>query len=352
MPCMCLLELNAAIEGAEMALPELSATLPSLPELPAMPGLPELTGLAAGLGSFEMAADASFDMAGAIGLELPDLSGLMSMAHVGGAFGFPELSADWQASLDLAAGSININAPALGELAELVAPMISPALGLQGLAGLTASVDAAFGVDLMLPDAMPQIEMALGAMDFSFAPSLDVMMELGLTAQLMAAAEGLGFELPGELPAFAAALDAAVSLEVPELTIPTPEWSGLIGLMSAMEEINLALGIDLMAPGAAAAIELGLPTLEANLGALEGLGLPELPAGAEAAASLGASLNAALPAAGMEIPAMPELGGLAIPELPAMGDMSLAAAFAASFEGAMGGELMLAMPCPNIFCIA
>ena len=379
--CLCVTKMNEFLAGLEAPVTELSMTLPempALPDLPTLPQLPELSLLAAGLPAFNMAMAMSmqmdFSMAG--GLALPsaeELAGLEMMAQISGTFGISPFSMEGQAQLDLAAGSLNIAAPALGELAAILPPALPAIEGLGAAAGLVGSVEASFGVNLLLPDAMPQLELAMGemsaelpSMEAALGGSMDLSFaaEMGLAARLINATAALGIDLtsPEGAVELSAALDIAASLEMPPFSLTTPEWLNLISLMSSLESANAAFGFPILMPGGAAELSLEMGSLEMGLGQLEAnLGIPlEIPAMESgelaAAAEMGMELAVAAPAveAGMDLGCLlsANLEGLPLGSLPEMGEMSLAATFAASFEGATGIELMSGIPCPNIFCIA
>ena len=373
--CLCVTKMNEFLAGLEAPVTELSMTLPempALPDLPTLPQLPELSLLAAGLPLFNMAMQMDFSMAG--GLALPsaeELAGLEMMAQISGTFGISPFSMQGQAQLDLAAGSLNIAAPALGELAAILPPALPAIEGLGAAAGLVGSVEASFGVNLLLPDAMPQLELALGemsaglpSMEGAIGGSMDLSFaaEMGLAARLINASAALGIDLtsPEGAGELSAALDIAASLEMPPFSLTTPEWLNLISLMSSLESANAAFGFPILMPGGAAELSLEMGSLEMGLGQLEAnLGIPlEIPAMESgelaAAAEMGMELAVAAPAAGMDLGCLlsANLDGLPLGSLPEMGEMSLAATFAASFEGATGIELMSGIPCPNIFCIA
>jgi len=369
--CLCLTKMNEFLAGIEGPVAELSATLPempALPDLPTMPQLSELTALAAGLPALDSAMQ--MDLSAACELSLPsagELAGLEAMAQLAGAFGIAPFAADGQAQLELAAGSLNVTAPALSELAAALPPAVPATEGLGAAAGLVGSVEAAFGVNLLLPDAMPQLSVAVAELSAglpSMGASMDASMaaELGIAARLVNASAALGIDLtaPGGAAELNAAMEMAASLEPPALSLSAPEWGNLIGLMASLDSANTAFGFPLLAPGGAAEMNMAMGSLETGLSQLEAnLGVPIEAPGMEsgelsAAAEMGMNLSAAAPAAEMNLSGMAsaDLEGLPLGALPAMGDMSLAATFAASFESATGVELMSGTPCPNLFCIA
>ncbi|MAI73957.1 MAG: hypothetical protein CMM01_24080 [Rhodopirellula sp.] len=360
--------MNEFLLGLEIPVAELTATLPEMPALPSMPQLPELAMLAAGLPALN--ASMQMDLALSMDLTLPsvgELANLEAMAQLSGAFGIAPFSIDGQAQLDLAAGSINVNAPALQELAAILPPALPAFEGLGLAAGLVGSVSAVFNVNLLLPDVMPQLSIALGEMAAGL-PSMETAMsasfaaDLGIAARLINASAALGIDLtdPGGAAELSAALELAANIEAPSLSLTAPAWGNLIGLMSSVDAANAAFGIPLLLPGSAMEMSMSMDALEAGLGQLEAnlgmpIELPEMESGElSAAAELGMQLAAAVPSAGMDFSGIPSfsLGGLPLGGLPEMGDMSLAATFAASFESATGVALLSGIPCPNLFCIA
>lgn len=369
--CLCLTKMNEFLAGIEGPVAELSSTLPEMPALPdllTMPQLPELTALAVGLPALASAMQMNLSAAGELSLpSAGELANLEAMAHLSGTFGIAPFSADGQAQLELAAGSLNVSAPALAELAVSLPPAVPATQGLGAAASLVGSVEAAFGVNLLLPDAMPQLSVAVAGMSAGL-PSMNASMdaswaaELGIAARLVNASAALGIDLtsPGGAAELNAAIEMAASLEPPVLSLSRPEWGNLIGLMTAVESANTAFGFPLLAPGGAAEMSMAMGSLETGLSQLEAnLGVPLEAPGMEsgelsAAAEMGMNLSAAAPAAEMNLSGMAstDLGGLSLGALPEMGDMSLAATFAASFESATGVELMSGTPCPNLFCVA
>lgn len=368
MKCLCLPIMVEVIEK----LAEMQLALPPIPA--AEPGAMGLASTASGVaslaaagelaGTLEAAAQVTADMA----LPSPEaLANLEAMAQVSGAFGMNLTGPSAQGELSLAAGTINVNEGALGELAAVLPPLLEPLAGLDTMLSAAASLQGSLGVNLGLPGAGAELSSALsasaeGAASVTGALDVSVAADLGTLGRLMSASASLGIDLtqPGAGAALEAALGAAANLEVPSMSMTVPDWTSLIGLVSQFGEINSGMSMDLMAPGADVALAANIGAMEANLGTLAA----NLSAAADlqasmaadvsAAAQLGLSLSGAAPALGADLGSLTldasALGGL--DGLPAMGDMSLAATFAAAFEAAFGVSPLSGTPCPNMFCTA
>ena len=111
--------------------------LAELPALPAMeiPALPAGAGAAAAAASMAATMSAALSMAASLeamlGLPIPALTpegvaALEAMASVEGELGIGMTSPSAQADLSLAAGSLNIAAPTLGELGAALGPAMEP----------------------------------------------------------------------------------------------------------------------------------------------------------------------------------------------------------------------------------
>ena len=373
---MCMPKLTEFLDGLQAQAPEIQAALGGLPEISASAQGAELALMAGGTASLSAAATAEFaaqmEAAAALTADLSmpsagELAALEAMAQVSASFGVDMTAPSASMDLSLAAGGININSPALGELAATLPPLMAPMGNVQLALAIAGGVQGTFGVELTAPGASAELAASMEAAasaelaaKMEMAASFDVALaaELGTLARLANASAALGFDLsmPGVAMQLQAAIDASASAEVPPLMLSTPEWSNLIGLMSGFAAIESSLGVNLAAPGGAAALEAVMPqlaALSANLSATMDVSA-SASADLSAAGSLGASLSGALPALGADVggAAAALSAGMSLGGAAELGEISLAASFAAAFEAATGISLMSSVPCPNMFCTA
>ena len=367
MQCVCapkVAELVATMEASDVAL--------SLPPVPA--GAAELAVMANTAASLsaaaEMAAGGALEAALSAGLPAPSMEGVLAMeamAQVGGAMGIEMTAPSANAELSLAAGSLNVAAPALGELNAAMGPAMEPLSGLPLPLSINAAISSALGISLSAPGAPAAIEAAFAAA-LEGAASMDIAMdaavELGMAARALNAAVALGLQMGapgGGLPAFAADLAATANLEVPPLLMSAGEMGELSGGLGELGLVNAALSGGEM-EATAPSIEAGMAAMSMNMeAAVEATAsmAAEMNASAAMAANLGAAVAAAFGGAlggggemAIAIAAAAGVGGMELGGLPAMGDMSIAATMCQSFEGATGTPLLSGTPCPNIFCVA
>jgi hypothetical protein len=228
------------------------------------------------------------------------------------------------------ATSANVNLPGMMQmLMELLNPLIDPLMDLLALLQTFNAVQTAFGVNLAVPGAMPRLAMALSArINLPQAPPFDLQaaMDLGSYGRAMRAASSLGFDLskPAVGVKFTAALNMAIGLPIPPLTIDLPQMNTLANLLQALAPIQKSmLGINMTLPKAWDLLAAALSALLGNL--LEPLKLSADQMGSLAdTARWGSYCNAVPPALGMPLSLpialrlnslplnlMPDLGGLA-----------------------------------------
>ncbi|MCA9135732.1 MAG: hypothetical protein KDB00_03210 [Planctomycetales bacterium] len=359
--CICMpkvAQLAATIGAGGMSI--------EVPPLPA--GAANLAMMASVAAAINATADlaASGALEAMLSAEIPALSlegvlAMEAMAQVGGAMGIEMTSPSASMDLSLAAGSLNITAPALGELGAALGPAMESMGGLPMSLAISAAIQSSLGIDMSAPGAAAALEAsfaaaleasaalsASGSIAASF--SAEAAFAFGLAARALNAAIALGFQ-PGDLPSFAASLEATAGLEIPPLSMSAEEMGGVTAGLADLGLINQATG--------GAAIEASLPALQAGAAsiaasmeaAMEATAsmAAELAVTAEASGQLGAALSAAIAAPMGSAAAM---GGLELGGLPSMGDLSVAASMAMAFEAAMNMPMISGVPCPNIFCVA
>lgn len=359
--CICMpkvAQMAASIEAGPMSI--------AVPALPA--GAAELAMAANAAASINAAAEmaASGALEAMLSAELPALSlegvlALEAMAQVGGSMGIEMTAPTASMDLSLAAGALNITAPALGELGAALGPAMESLGGLPMSLAMNAAIEGALGINMAAPGAAAALEASFAAAleasaalsaSGSIAASLsaEAAFAVGLAARALNAAVALGFQ-PGDLPSFAASLEAAAGLEIPPLSMSAEEMGEVTAGLADLGLVNGATG--------GASIEASLPALEAGAASIAAnleaavdataSMTAELAASAEASGQLGAALAAAIEAPMGSAAAM---GGLELGGLPSMGDLAIAASMAGSFEAAMNTPMISGTPCPNIFCVA
>lgn len=359
MLCICMPQVSEMAAGLPAGLPAID-----VPPLPAgAAGLAATAGMAAAVSATaEMAASGALEAM--LSAELPALSlegvlALEAMAQVGGTLGIEMTAPSAARDLSLAAGALNVAAPALSELGAALGLAMEPLSGLPMPLSINAAIQGSLGIDMAAPGAAAAFEASLAAaLEASAAisaaggasASMDFAMQLGLAARALNAAVALGFD-PAAPGGFAAALEASGGLEVPPLSLSAEEMGEISGGLTDLGLVNQALG--------GGSLEAGLPALEAGAAAMA----VNMEAAAGATASMAAELSggaevngqlAAALAAAAEAPmgAAGDLGAMDLGGLPSMGDLSIAATLAQSFEAAAGMPMLSGAPCPNIFCVA
>lgn len=362
MKCICMPKISAfaaSLQASDVAL-----------QLPAMPAgaadLAVMANTAAAMNAAgELAASGQLEAMLNAGLTPPSMEGLLAMeamAQVAGGIGIGLTGPGAAMQLSLAAGALNLAAPAFGELGTSLGAAMEPVSGLTLPLSINAAIQAALGIDMAAPGAATALEASFAAAleasaSLAGSVSMEAAIQLGMAARALNAAIALGFQ-PGAPGAFAAALEASASLDVPPLLLSAGQMAELSGGLSGFGLVNQALG-GASLEASSQAIEASMEALSANFdAALEATAsmAAEMSAAAEANAQLGAALAAAaggsLGAGGGSLEAAAELGGLELGGLPSMGDLSLAATLCQSFESASGMPLLSSVPCPNIFCVA
>ncbi|QEG01467.1 hypothetical protein Mal15_55430 [Stieleria maiorica] len=359
--CICMPKVAEMAAGIQV--PPVAIQMPPLPAGAA--GLAAAAGIAAAVNvTAEMAASGALDAV--LSAELPPFSleavlAMESMAQVGASLGIEMTSPSAAMDLSLAAGALNIAAPALGDLGGALGAAMEPLGGLPMALGINAAIESSLGIDMAAPGAAAALEASLaaaleaslamsGTLGLSAAGGGSFAMELALAARALNAALALGFNpaAPGE---FAAALEMAGGLEVPPLAMSAGEMGEVSAGLSDFGLVSGAMGGQPMEM-ALPAMEAGAAALAANLEAAVDASAAmaaELTGGAGGSAELAAAMSAAAEA---PMPAAPALSAMEMGGLPSMGDLSVAATMAASFEAAMGTPMISGAPCPNIFCVA
>lgn len=359
MLCICMPQIAEIAAGIEV--PSMAIEVPPLPAGAA--GLAATAGIAAAANATaEMAASGALEAA--LVAELPAFSldavlALEAMANVGASLGIDMTAPSASMELSLAAGALNVAAPALGGLGGALGAAMEPLGGLPLALSINAAIEASLGINMAAPGAAAGLEASLAAaleasMALSASASLsaaaELAMQLGLAARALNAAVALGFNpaAPGE---FAAALEMAGGIEVPPLTMSAGEMGEVSAGLSGFGLVSEAAG-GMSLEAALPALQAGAAAMAANMeAAIEATAAlsAELAASGGAGAELAAALSAAAEA---PMPAAPALGGMELGGLPSMGDLSIAATMAASFEAAMGSPMVSGAPCPNLFCVA
>ncbi len=330
MKCMCLPKLLGFMETLEARAIEMNALVPELPSIPQLPQAAGLTQLAGGLASLSSASSLSSfgqlpELAGmASGLQLPsatELAKLESMAFAADSFGLNLQGPNAAAQLSMTVGSLNVNAPTLKRLEELIPPLLGPLASLQSVAVTVDSVEASFGVNLLTEGAMPALGAKLSAIDVSGIPSVDPseLGDLAMLGRLANASGALGIDLNsvGGVGKLERLIDQTSRLDVPALTLTPPELTNMIGLMLAFGAVNGALSTSLMAPNAVDQLSASLPKLAANLDRFEAnLTSPALPSVPDVPSVPGGT--GGLPSM-PSLPAKPETPGM--PSMPVKPDV-------------------------------
>jgi hypothetical protein len=353
MSCMCLRKLKTFLESLKnLPLNMLASLIPK----DIMPQLPMLGSMAYGLSSasFMMSPLGLPKLNGGLGLRLPqfslpmlELAKLESMAQIAGMTGTNPLYA--KPALQRMATSANVNLPGIMQmLMELLNPLIDPLMDLLALLQTFNAVQTAFGVNLAVPGAMPRLAMALSArINLPQAPPFDLQaaMDLGSYGRAMRAASSLGFDLskPAVGVKFTAALNMAIGLPIPPLTIDLPQMNTLANLLQALAPIQKSmLGINMTLPKAWDLLAAALSALLGNL--LEPLKLSADHMGSLAdTARWGSYCNAVPPALGMplSLPIALRLNSLPLNLMPDLGGL----AATARFGEATGLNVWSSSPC-------
>lgn len=357
MSCMCVSQLAAFVKSLQnLPLNALGSLLPAeLPQLSQISSLSSGTATATAVAS----AQAQAQLRAAIKLGLPpfplsppELGKLEAAAFVAGTTGTNPLSANASLSLRQMALSINAHLPSpLQQMSGLLQPLSEPLLKLLAVLQTVDATQAAFGVNLAMPGAMPQLSASLSARaKLAGAAKLDLQaaMNLGSYARLMRATAALGFNLaqPPAAARFSAALRAnAAAPPLPPLALPTPELNSMANLLTALRPLQKSvLGIKMQLPKAPQLLAAAISTLIDNLSEPLSLSADALASVSETAA-LGSQCNA-LPSAlklGADLQAMARLHvrGLPLDLLPDLGDLAVAA----RLGEATGIRLWATSPC-------
>jgi hypothetical protein len=140
---------------------------------------------------------------------------------------------------------------------------------------------------------------------------------------------------PGAALSLQAALGAMASLSPPALNLPPASLASLLGILAALANINSGLGVNLLAPNAAASLEMAI-------GALPLAALANLSLAASAQAAIAANAGAA---AAADLAAAASLEAALAPlSLAAMGGLAMAANL--TMQLGAPGLPMLTVSCP------
>ncbi len=359
MNCCCLKKLGdliAALKNAPLAM--------LLGMIPPMPALPQLGGLASGLGTASMFADAKLSaaLAAAIKLQMPALPAaalslmakLEAMAAIKMTTGINMLSASANAQLAVTAGSFNANFPSLlAMMMEMLAPLLAPLLALLEMASAVGAINANLGINMLAPGAGAALSaklsaMASASMNAAVSANIGALGNLAMAARLAAASAALGIDLTaaGGMAALNAALKLAASLKIPALAIPVPQLGSLAAMLSALTASSASLGVNLMLPSAAGLLKAALAALLGNLAAAANVAAS---ASLAATASLGSQLNAVVPALSMNLSALAsmKMSAMAAVGLPNLMPMSMMGQLAAEMNLATGVNVMSSSACSS-----
>ena len=172
--------------------------------------------------------------------------------------GVAMLSANASAQLSATMGSINAHLPSLMSLLGLNAPALT---ALSQLASLSASVQAMLGISLGAPGAVAQLQAALSASATASASASarDERQCLGRAGLVGRAGHQPGCARSDGQPFGGAERDGQPF--APALTVPPASLASLIGILAALANIKSGLGVNLLAPNAAASLNAAIGAL-------------------------------------------------------------------------------------------
>lgn len=333
MPCICSLQLSSLNRAAQ---------LPTIPfALPA--GLSRLVdavlrlrpGATTGTHS---TVNLQLNAAQALNLNLPsfaatNLSAVASAASSATDMGIGPLTAGALPALSQLMASLNANLPALAPLSAI---NLAPLMGLSTLASLFQMVPNLLGINLTTPGAIPALHAAL-------APSANVSIATpNIAVQSLAnsaSAFGIDLQLPNGLPNLITALNGMAPLSLPALAIPQMTLTHLMGILAALANINSGFNINMAEPGA-------WPQLQSVLGTLPLNELAKL--GTTLGVSFAPTLSANLTPPGAPANLNPTLranfiAALGQLHMPSIGAISMMGSFLRSMSGL--GVKTVSVPC-------
>ena len=297
MICPCPVPLNSLLAS-------LSLVPPAALVVPAISGNLVMS-LAAGAGynpSLMLSGSASASAAAAASAAA-NLSAMASVsAAFKAAFGMDlaaalsaQASAGVSASLAAAINGFNANAGVFVPHLGLIAKRMADLAGLVSLSGLLLAVRASFGIDMRGAGAMAALQARLSAAaSAKAAASATAAVRASASASAVASAMlalGLKANAQGALSANAQAQAlAGLTAGLPAIGAGFNLLAMLAGLLSMLNAVRLALGVNLLAPGATLDLRLALSQLPLHA-------LAALSASVSAAVSAGASATATASAA-------------------------------------------------------
>jgi hypothetical protein len=308
-------------------------------------GAMALSAAASASANASAAASASASANLSMNLSASALASIEALAYMNGTLGLGSFNASAAARMNIMATSMNQNLPTfMGVLSAFLSPATDALNQLLALASAMNNIHGLTGVNLGLPGAGLRLG-AFASAKASASASASASAAASLSASAMAAmrlnaaARALGINLgaPGGAASLNAALSAALAIRPPSL--PIGNLSALLGQMSALSGINKAMGLDMLAKMAMAALMNKLGIVGANLtAAASASASASATASAAASASASANLSAVASAAA-------SLNASVLAGLPNLGPMSMAVNLSAQLQAAIGINPFASTPC-------
>lgn len=289
------------------------------------------------------AASANLSMS----LSASALASIEALAYMNGTLGLGTFNASAAARMNIMATSMNQNLPTfMGVLSAFLSPATDALDQLLALASAMNNIQGLTGVNLGLPGAgvrLGAFASAKAAASASATATASASMSASAMAamRLNAAARALGVNLgaPGGAAKLNAALSASLAIRPPSL--PMGNLAALLGQVSALSGIQKAMGLNMLAKAAMAALMNKLGIVGANLtAAASASASASASATASAAASASASANLSAVAS-----AAASLNASVLAGLPNLGPMSLATNLSAQLQAAVGINPFASSPC-------